>query len=412
LFTEEVYDAAEILYSCLPNYSKVVACHLKQNSFSKAIEAAKKANNLKSWTDINISSVNAGDLSTAHIAGLHLLDHPDYLEELIRNYEYTGHFFELIELLEEGVANSHRPSVALLTELGIVYAKYNSEKLASFLRNSVLSTTTGKLNVPKLIRVCEKESLWSDCVYLHVTYGEFDQAASIMINHPSTWSHAEFISVIRNATNTELIYKALSFYLEIAPLQLCNLLMTLCSKLDHGRVVQQFRKCGHLKLIQKYLEHLQTNLQLDITVVNVALIEIYMEEQNFESLDKLIQNFKNFDQIALARDVESHESVALRKLAALLYRRNNRFNEAVTIFKKENMDMEAIEAAEASGNSEITEDLLRFLIVERKNINLFIVCLVRCYSLIRPDVVLELAWRYKCTEEIMPFLIQVRFTCY
>ena len=37
---------------------------------------------------------------------------------------------------------------------------------------------------------------------------------------------------------------------------------------------------------------------------------------------------------------------------------------------------------------------------------MFSVCLYTCYELIKPDVVLELCWRYNLMDYGMPFMIQ------
>lgn len=38
---------------------------------------------------------------------------------------------------------------------------------------------------------------------------------------------------------------------------------------------------------------------------------------------------------------------------------------------------------------------------------MFTVCLYTCYELVKPDVVLELCWRYNLMDFGMPFMIQV-----
>lgn len=406
LFEEGCYDAAKVLYASIPNYSKLASCHLRLQEFQAALEAAKRAGSPKTWTEVNIACVKAGEFRAAHTAGLAILGHPDHLEELIRHYEQTGQFEQLVTLLEAGATGGERPSVALLTELGVAYAKYAPEKLSAFLRSAHV-TASGKLNIPKLVRACEREQLWSECVQLHIAYEEYDQAAATMMQHPSAWSHTEFIAVLQQAPNSELYYKAISFYLDCAPLQLPELLLALCSKLDHGRVVQQMRKLGHLRLLQPYLEHVQQQLQLDLPAVNTALNEIYLEAHDAAGLERSVTAFPSFDQTGLARQLESQKLLPFRKLAAALYRRNQRFDKAITLAQEDGFSEDAIEAAQRSGCTETAERLLRYFISERQDLNCFLACIVRCYDLIRPDVVLELAWRHKCTEQIMPFMIQV-----
>ena len=55
---------------------------------------------------------------------------------------------------------------------------------------------------------------------------------------------------------------------------------------------------------------------------------------------------------------------------------------------------------------ELVEQLLRFFVeVEAKEC--FAACLFTCFELVRPDVVLELAWRHNIMDYAMPYLIQV-----
>lgn len=39
--------------------------------------------------------------------------------------------------------------------------------------------------------------------------------------------------------------------------------------------------------------------------------------------------------------------------------------------------------------------------------NAFILLPLQCYDLLRPDVILELAWKHKIMDFAMPYLIQV-----
>lgn len=53
----------------------------------------------------------------------------------------------------------------------------------------------------------------------------------------------------------------------------------------------------------------------------------------------------------------------------------------------------------------VAEALLRWFL-EQNLPDCFAACLYRCYDLLSPDVVLELAWRNGLTDMAMPFLIQ------
>lgn len=58
---------------------------------------------------------------------------PDNLEELIRHYEEYGNQKEMIELLETGMG-LERANVGIFTELGVLLAKYQPQKLNEHIR--------------------------------------------------------------------------------------------------------------------------------------------------------------------------------------------------------------------------------------------------------------------------------------
>ena len=66
------------------------------------------------------------------------------------------------------------PEAAVRT--GILYAKYKSEKLMEHLK---LFAT--RLNIPRLIRVCEDLHHWRELVYLYIQYDEYDNAALVQV---------------------------------------------------------------------------------------------------------------------------------------------------------------------------------------------------------------------------------------
>ncbi|CAG8710774.1 22115_t:CDS:2, partial [Gigaspora rosea] len=65
---------------------------------------------------------------------------------------------------------------------------------------------------------------------------------------------------------------------------------------------------------------------------------------------------------------------------------------------------DAIETASESRSKEVVELLEYFVQIGNK---CFTACLYTCYDLARPDMVLELAWRYCLSDFAMPYLIQV-----
>mmetsp|Transcript_27457 Transcript_27457/g.48733 ORF Transcript_27457/g.48733 Transcript_27457/m.48733 type:complete len:1718 (-) Transcript_27457:73-5226(-) len=398
LYEEGSYKAAKILYASIPNNSKLASCHVQLGEFTQAVDIAKKANNPKTWKEVNLACVAAQQFRCAQIAGMHIIVHPDHLEELVAQYEKGGYFEELMSLLESGLANE-RAHVGMYTELGILYAKYKHEKLSDFIKMN-----TAKLHIPKLINACERHQLWEQVVYLYTHYDEFDSAANTMMAHsPTAFAHDQFQMIMQKVSNMELYYRAIQFYLDEQPMQINSLLNTISGKVDHARVVQLLRKAGHLALILPYLKSVQ---QHNVAAVNDAVNELYVESEAFDDLRTSIEDFDNFDQIALAQKLEKHELVEMRRISALVYKKNKRYKQAIELSKGDKMFKDAMETARDSGNADLAEQLLRYF-VDQDSKECFAACLYTCYDLIRPDVAMELAWRKNMTDFAMPYLVQV-----
>jgi clathrin heavy chain len=96
-----------------------------------------------------------------------------------------------------------------------------------------------------------------------------------------------------------------------------DLLVALSPKIDHTRVVQMFQKTNNLPLVKPYLISVQ---QVNNPAVNMAYNELLIEEEDFKSLRDSIENFAQFDNIALAQRLEKHELLEFRRIAAVLYK--------------------------------------------------------------------------------------------
>merc|ERR1712176_1466485 len=185
-------------------------------------------------------------------------------------------------------------------------------------------------------------------------------------------------------------------------MQVNSLLNTIATKVDHARVVNNVRKTGHLALILPYLKQVQ---QHNIAAVNDAINELYVESEQYEEMRQSIEDFDNFDQIALAQKMEKHELAEMRRIASLVYKKNKRFKQAIELSKVDKMFKDAMETARDSCNPELVESLLRYF-VEKGDAECFCACLYTCYDYVRPDVALELAWRNGLLDYAMPYLIE------
>jgi hypothetical protein len=182
------------------------------------------------------------------------------------------------------------------------------------------------------------------------------------------------------------------------------MLSIIIQKLDHVRTVAVVREANHLPLIRTYLIAVQPE---NIQAVNEALNQLYIEEEDHQSLKTSIESYDKFDNIALAKALESHQLLEFRRIAASLYRRNQRWRESMELSKKDRVWDEAMHTAAASRNLEQCESLLRFFVEVERRPDCFTSCLYICYDFIRPDVALELAWRHKMMDFAMPYFIQV-----
>lgn len=77
--------------------------------------------------------VRAEEFRLASVCGLHILKHPDHVEELIQHYERAGHPTELIQLMEQGLGLEEAHS-GVFTELAVLYTKYSPEKLMEHIK--------------------------------------------------------------------------------------------------------------------------------------------------------------------------------------------------------------------------------------------------------------------------------------
>jgi clathrin heavy chain len=332
------------------------------------------------------------------MCGLHIVVHADELEELINYYQDRGYFEELISLLEAALG-LERAHMGIFTELAILYSKYKTQKMREH-----LELFWSRVNIPKVLRAADQAHLWAELVFLYDKYEEYDNAIITMMNHPSdAWKESHFKDVVTKVANIELYYRALQFYLDYKPLLLNDLLLILTPRMDHTRAVQFFHKVNQIPLVKPYLRAVQN---INNKAVNEALNNLLIEEEDYQGLRTSIDAFDHFDNIALAQRLEKHQLIEFRRIGAYLYKGNNRWKQSVDLCKKDRLFKDAMTYACESRNIDIAEELIAWFL-EDKNYECFAACLFQCYELLRPDVILELAWRHNIIDFAMPYMIQV-----
>ncbi|KAG5447542.1 Clathrin heavy chain 1 [Clonorchis sinensis] len=398
-FDQQMYVAAKLLYSNVSNYSRLAITLVHLGEYQGAVDAARKANSTRTWKEVCCACVDHKEFRLAQMCGLHIVVHADELEDVINYYQQRGHFDELIQLLEAGLG-LERAHMGMFTELAILYSRFKPEKMREH-----LELFWSRVNIPKVLKAAEQAHLWPELVFLYDKYEEFDNAIQTMMKHPTdAWRENHFKDMITKVANVELYYKAIQFYLTYKPLLLNDLLTVLAPRLDHTRAVGFFLKVGHIALVKPYLRFVQQN-NANNKAVNEALNNLLIEEEDYQALRHSIETHTNFDHIALAQKLEKHELTEFRRLAALLFKGSSRWAQSIDLCKRDKLYTDAMQYACESRNPEIAEELLRWFLAENLP-DCFSACLYRCYDLLRPDVVLELAWRNGLVDMAMPFMIQ------
>lgn len=397
-FDDEMFEPAKLLYNNVSNFARlaITLVHLKE--FQGAVDSARKANSTRTWKEVCFACVDSQEFRLAQMCGLHIVVHADELEDLINYYQDRGYFEELINLLEAALG-LERAHMGMFTELAILYSKFKPAKMREH-----LELFWSRVNIPKVLRAAEQAHLWAELVFLYDKYEEYDNAVIAMMTHPSeAWREGHFKDIITKVANIELYYKAIQFYLDYKPLLLNDILLVLTPRMDHTRSVSYFTKVNHLQLVKPYLRSVQS---LNNKAINEALNNLLIEEEDYQGLRTSIDAFDNFDNIALAQKLEKHELIEFRRIAAYLYKGNNRWKQSVELCKKDRLFKDAMEYAAESKNADVAEELLAWFL-EKGSHDCFAACLFQCYDLLHPDVILELAWRHNIMDFAMPYLIQV-----
>ena len=106
---------------------------------------------------------------------------------------------------------------------------------------------------------------------------------------------------------------------------------------DHSRVVNQLRRTGDWAL-QDSQSYMQTVQAADLSAANEALNELYIEDEDYESLRKSIDRFKNCNMIALAQKLAAHERLEFRRISAYVYRCNKKWRQSIELSKRDRME--------------------------------------------------------------------------
>lgn len=66
-FEQGLYEAARLLFSNINNYARLAQTLLRLGQFAAAVDAAKKANSLRTWKEVNLACIDAGEFRLAQV---------------------------------------------------------------------------------------------------------------------------------------------------------------------------------------------------------------------------------------------------------------------------------------------------------------------------------------------------------
>jgi hypothetical protein len=150
---------------------------------------------------------------------------------------------------------------------------------------------------------------------------------------------------IPKVSNVGLAYETLSHCLANDPTRVAGILDALIARedLDPWLVLEQLRKAGsvgiHLGL--DYLQSIQA--KSDLRAVNEALIELYLDIEDYERLNKLIFETGNFDAVDLALKLELCNTSQCTCIAAKLHCSMKNYQAAIGLLSELEMWKDCID---------------------------------------------------------------------
>lgn len=213
-YKEKLFQACKILYQSIPNHTKLAITYVHLKDYGAAVECAKKANNVKVWSDLNKACLEEREFQLAEICALNIVHLAEELEILVNSYEGYGFFDQLIRVLEIAIDKEHATpnpggkvstsnNTLLLTELAIVYSRHCESKLMSHLNAHLQS-----INIAKVVVALQDGHLWKELVHIYLHHEDYDKAIQTMIDHPiETWEHEKLCKAVLKCSIPDTLLK-------------------------------------------------------------------------------------------------------------------------------------------------------------------------------------------------------------
>ncbi|SIO73338.1 clathrin, heavy polypeptide [Babesia microti strain RI] len=415
-------STAKILYTAAMNHHNLALCHVKLGEYKEAVDACILSTLPHIKLEVAVACLENNCIDDASRLIKELVEHPDLLGKLADKYEELGFYKQLMHKLAEYVGyteeeatdiNANLPATAtpekdnIATLLSIYLVKYTPEIVFDFIEKY-----KNKLYGDKLVAICEKYHMYKEAayIYIHILYN-YDKSARIMIDHFGlAWDH-KLILACAPELSPVMLQDVVTFYLENFPNLVMDLLQLVEDKLDQTRLVIQAKKHNLIWLIKDHLEKIQ---RLNISSVNNALNDLYIDNCDYQSLERSISLFDSFDQNSVLVRIKTHQMVEMKRVAATIYYINKSYKQCLQVSLETGNYKQALFAA-AQTDSAIVHHLLGYFVTKSLHAE-FIACYCICYNLIDPTLVLELIFNKQTSDSfdlysfVMPFFIQTMAT--
>jgi clathrin heavy chain len=97
-----------------------------------------------------------------------------------------------------------------------------------------------------------------------------------------------------------------------------------------------------LALVAPFLRQVQN---MNNKSLNECLNQLFIREEDYEALRNSIDSYDNFDKVALAQQLDNHELTEFRRIAAHLFKGNNRWKQSIELCKRDKLFKVTISSA-------------------------------------------------------------------
>lgn len=192
--------------------------------------------------------------------------------------------------------------MGMFIEFGIVFFKYYFEWLMEYFK-----FFWSRMNLFKMICVCEEVNFWFELVFCYYYYDEFDNVVFVVMEWlENFWEYQQFKEIIVKVVNFEIYYKVINFYFEQYFLFFIDFFQVFIFCIDVNCVVCMFQKFDNLFLIKLFLFSVQLQNKC---IVNDVINDFLIEEEDYKIFCDFVENYDNYDVVEFVGCFEKYDFV-------------------------------------------------------------------------------------------------------